>query len=110
MYARLSLDVGPENIAAMAYRLGVRTDLRTSEGAYVPSMGLGSRVVTPLDMASVYSTLAAGGIYSKPMAIRKVILPGRQGRQGRAAGACRSASAWSPDWVAAEVSRILRRT
>ena len=28
----------------MAYRLGVRTDLRTSDGAYVPSMGLGSRV------------------------------------------------------------------
>ena len=41
-----------------------------------PSMGLGSRVVTPIDMASAYSTLAAGGVYSKPMAIRKVVLPG----------------------------------
>ena len=66
----------------IAYRLGVRTDLRTSDGAYVPSMGLGSRVVTPLDMASVYSTLAAGGVYSKPMAIRKVDPARRQGRQG----------------------------
>ncbi len=61
VYARLSLDVGPENIAAMAHKLGVQTDLRTPEGAYVPSMGLGSRVVTPLDMASVYATLAAAG-------------------------------------------------
>ena len=106
VYARLSLDVGPENIADMAHRLGVQTDLRTSEGAYVPSMGLGSRVVTPLDMASVYSTLAAGGIYSKPMAIRKVVLPG--GKVDTEAG-------WGvpqrrravPDWVAAEVVRIL---
>ena len=107
VYARLSLDVGPENIAAMAHKLGVRTDLRTSDGAYVPSMGLGSRVVTPMDMASAYSTLAAGGIYSKPMAIRKVVLPG--GKIDKDAG-------WGvpqrkrviPDWVAGEVVRILQ--
>jgi penicillin-binding protein 1A len=106
VYARLTLDVGPENVAAMAKRLGVQTDLRTSDGAYVPSMGLGSRVVTPMDMASVYSTLAAGGIYSKPMAIRKVVLPG--GKVDTEAG-------WGvpkrkrviADWVAAEVTRIL---
>ena len=59
-----------------------------------------------MDMASVYSTLAAGGIYSKPMAIRSVVLP--DGRIDREAG-------WGvpqrqrviPDWVAAEVVRIL---
>jgi penicillin-binding protein 1A len=106
VFARLTLDVGPENVADMAYKLGVHTDLRTNEGAYVPSMGLGSRVVTPLDLASAYSTIAAGGIYSKPMAIRKVVLPG--GKVDREAG-------WGvpqrkrviPDWVAAEVTRIL---
>lgn len=105
VYARLSLDVGPENIAAMAWQLGIRTPL-DDHGAYVPSMGLGSRVVTPLDMATAYSTLAAGGIYSKPMAIRKVILPG--GKVDTEAG-------WGvpqrkrviPDWVAGEVVRIL---
>src|SRR6266511_4481425 len=89
----------------MAYRLGIRTPL-DDKGAYVPSMGLGSRVVTPMDMASAYSTLAAGGIYSKPMAIRKVVLAG--GKADTEAG-------WGvpqrqrviPDWVAAEVVRIL---
>ena len=40
----------------------------------MPSLGLGSRVVTPLDLASAYSTIAAGGVYSKPMAIRRVVL------------------------------------
>jgi penicillin-binding protein 1A len=106
VFARLSLDVGPENIAAMAYSLGVHTDLRTSDGAYVPSMGLGSRVVTPMDMASVYSTLAAGGIYSKPMAIRRVVLPG--GKIDKEAGWGRPQRKRAvPDWVAAEVVRLL---
>jgi penicillin-binding protein 1A len=107
VYARLSLDVGPENIAEIAYRLGVRTDLRTSEGAYVPSMGLGSRVVTPMDMASVYATLAAGGIYSKPMAIRKVVLPGGKIDKEAGWGVAQRKRA-VPDWVAAEVVRILQ--
>jgi penicillin-binding protein 1A len=70
VYARLSVDVGPEKIAQMAYRLGVR---ETPLDA-VPSIALGSIAVTPLEMASVYATLAAGGVYSQPMAIRKVIL------------------------------------
>jgi penicillin-binding protein 1A len=106
VYARLSLDVGPDNIARMAHDLGVQTDLRTSDGAYVPSMGLGSRVVTPLDMASVYSTLAAGGIYSKPMAIRKVVLPGGKVDTDAGWGVPQRQRA-VPDWVAAEVRRIL---
>ena len=106
VYARLTLDVGPENVADMAYKLGVRTDLRTTEGAYVPSMGLGSRVVTPLDLASAYSTIAAGGIYSQPMAIRKVILPG--GKIDREAGwGVAQRKRVIPDWVASEVTRIL---
>ena len=106
VYARLTLDVGPENVAAMAHLLGVRTDLRTSDGAYVPSMGLGSRVVTPLDLASAYSTLAAGGIYSKPMAIRKVVLAdGTVSRDGSWGVPQRKRVI--ADWVAAEVTRIL---
>ncbi|HEY6068311.1 MAG TPA: transglycosylase domain-containing protein [Gaiellaceae bacterium] len=107
VYARLSLDVGPENIAAMAHKLGVQTDLRTPEGAYVPSMGLGSRVVTPLDMASVYATLAAGGIYSKPMAIREVILANGQVDKDAHWGEPQRKRVIA-DWVAAEVVRILQ--
>jgi penicillin-binding protein 1A len=105
VYARLSLDVGPENIAKTAKALGVRTPL-DDDGAYVPSIGLGSRVVTPLDLASAYSTLAAGGIYSKPMAIRKVVLPG--GKVDTEAGwGVPQRTRVIPDWVAAEVTRIL---
>jgi penicillin-binding protein 1A len=73
VYARLTLDLGAEKVAKMASRLGVRTPLDV-HGAYVPSVGLGSIAVTPLDMASAYATFAARGVYSKPMAIKKVIL------------------------------------
>jgi penicillin-binding protein 1A len=106
VFAQLTLDLGPEKVAAMAHRLGVRSNLKTKEGVYVPSLGLGSAGVSPLDMASAYATLAAGGIYSEPMAIRKVVLPG---------GAVDTDSGWGTpqrrrvvaDWVADEVTEIL---
>ena len=74
VYAQLTLDVGPEHVAATARKLGVRTPLDV-DGRFVPAMGLGSIAISPLDMASAYATLAAGGIYTEPTAIRKVVLP-----------------------------------
>ncbi len=70
VYARLTLDVGPENVAQTAQEMGIKTKLEP-----VASIGLGSNAVSVLEMASAYATLAAGGIYSEPMAIRKVVLP-----------------------------------
>jgi penicillin-binding protein 1A len=99
VYARLALDVGPQAIAATARKLGVRTELQPT-----PSLALGTGAVTPLDMASVYATLAAGGVYSRPLAIRKVAFPGGK-----------VDAAWErverervvPDWVATTVTRVL---
>ena len=71
VYAQLTLDVGPSNVVQMAHRLGIQSPL-----AAVPSIGLGTLGVSPLDMASAYATLSAGGVYSRPMAITKVVLPG----------------------------------
>jgi penicillin-binding protein 1A len=106
VFAQLTLDLGADKVAAMAHRLGVRSSLKTKEGVHVPSVGLGSAGVSPLDMASAYATLAAGGIYSEPMAIRKVVLP--DGTEDKDAG-------WGvpqrkrvvADWVASEVTEIL---
>jgi penicillin-binding protein 1A len=83
VYAQLTLDVTPEKIAQVARRMGVRSPLDV-KGAFVPSMGLGSVPVSPLDLASAYATLAAGGMYSEPMAIRRVVLA--SGREDRDAG------------------------
>jgi penicillin-binding protein 1A len=84
VYAQLTLDVTPEAVAAVARKLGVRSRLTTPDGAYVPSIGLGSIEVTPLDMASAYATLAAGGIYSEPRAIKRVVLA--SGKEDESAG------------------------
>jgi penicillin-binding protein 1A len=74
VYAQLTLDVTAERVALIARRMGVRAPLDVN-GEYVPAMGLGSIAVSPLDIASGYATLAAGGLYAEPTAIRRVVLP-----------------------------------
>jgi penicillin-binding protein 1A len=74
VYAQLTLDVGPQKVAEVARRMGVRSQLDV-KGAYVPSIGLGSIAVSPLDLATAYSTLAAQGVHAEPMAVRRVVLP-----------------------------------
>ena len=69
VFAQLTLDVTPGKVAEMAHLLGIRSHLDP-----VPAMGLGADAISPLEEASAYATLAAGGIYSKPMAITKVEL------------------------------------
>jgi len=108
VYARLALDVGPLNIFHMAQRLGIRTSLSDPTRQAVPAITLGAIAVTPLEMASAYATLAAGGIYSKPMAITKVVLP--NGKTDTDAG-------WGKpqrervvaDWVASTVTQVLEQ-
>jgi penicillin-binding protein 1A len=106
VFARLTLDVGAENVARMAQKLGVRTPLDVN-GYYVPSMGLGSIAVTPLDMASAYTTFAARGIYSKPMAITKVVLPRGQIDTKARWGVPEQKQVISPG-IAYEVTKILQ--
>ncbi len=106
VYAQLTLDVTPEAVAEMARKLGVRSPL-TVDGAVVPSIGLGAMDVSPLDMASAYATLAAGGIYSEPMAIRKVILP--DGEDTSAGWGKPKRKRVISDGVAATVTRILEQ-
>ena len=72
VYAQLTLDVGPRYVWQMAHRLGIKLQPDTP----VASIGLGTLAVSPLDMAAAYATFPAMGIYAKPMAITKVILPG----------------------------------
>ncbi|MBA3476566.1 MAG: PBP1A family penicillin-binding protein, partial [Actinobacteria bacterium] len=106
VYAQLTLDVTPEKVAEMARKLGVRSPLEVG-GAVVPSIGLGAMDVSPLDMASAYATLAAGGIYSEPMAIRKVILP--DGEDTRAGWGKPKRKRVVSDGVAYTVTRILEQ-
>jgi penicillin-binding protein 1A len=102
VYARLTLDLGPEKIVAIAHKMGIKTKLEP-----VASVGLGSNSVGVLEMASAYATIAAGGIRSEPMAIRKVILPNGKVDQGAGWGHPKRKRVFS-DGVAYEVARILK--
>ncbi len=66
-YAQLGLDIGPENVAAMARRMGV-----TSQLDEVPSIVLGTSNVSVLDMATAYSTFANGGEHLGPFVVTRV--------------------------------------
>ena len=102
VFARLTLDVGPENVVKVARQMGIKTDILP-----VASIGLGSNAVSVLEMASAYATLAARGVYSQPMAIRKVVLA--DGRVDKAAGwGVAKRKRVMSDGVAYEVTRILQ--
>ena len=101
VYAQLTLDVSPDKVAEMARKLGVRSHLDV-----VPAMGLGADAISPLEEASAYATLAAGGIYSQPMAIRKVVLANGKEDTDAGWGRPRRERVIS-DGVAYEVTKIL---
>jgi penicillin-binding protein 1A len=72
VYAQLGTEVGPDNVAATAEKLGVETDLSTATEysiagrdfePYNPALILGGLEVgvTPMEMAHAYNSLAAGG-------------------------------------------------
>ncbi len=54
--ARLALDVGLDRVVATARKLGI-----TSRLDPYPALALGSMEVSPIEMATVYATLAGGG-------------------------------------------------
>lgn len=67
VYAGIANLVGPQQLAAMANRLGVTAELRPDH-----SLVLGTGEVSVMDMASAYSTFAARGRHTDPFVIRRV--------------------------------------
>ena len=78
-FVRLGLIAGLNNVAEMAYRLGIprtRVAADGTENATVcdscPSTPLGVADITPLEMASAYATLANDGVYNTPYMIERI--------------------------------------
>jgi membrane peptidoglycan carboxypeptidase len=69
-FARLNASVGPAKAVDMAHRLGIAQDVP----AFL-SITLGTREATPLEMATVTSTLAAGGVRHDPVFVTRVTTP-----------------------------------
>jgi penicillin-binding protein 1A len=70
----LALDEDPfksmDDVAAMARKLGIPIP---EDGKYGPSISLGAKEATPLQMASVYSTFANDGVRHEPYFVERVL-------------------------------------
>jgi len=64
---RLTLDAGPDMVAATARRLGMKSPLRKDA-----SLALGTSEVSLLDLTGAYAAFANGGYVNEPYAIRRV--------------------------------------
>lgn len=66
--SRVAQDVGIRRVREVAHRLGIQSALPA-----VPSLALGSAEVTPLEVAVAFSTLANGGVRTRPLAVKLVM-------------------------------------
>jgi penicillin-binding protein 1A len=64
---RLTLDAGPDTVAATARRLGMKSPLRKDA-----SLALGTSEVSLLDLTGAYAAFSNGGYVNEPYAIRRV--------------------------------------
>jgi penicillin-binding protein 1A len=64
---KLAQDIGVDRVIEYAKRMGVTSPLEANL-----SLALGTSVVTPLDMATGYATIANGGVHIPPTAVRLV--------------------------------------
>ena len=69
--ARLADQVGRENVAATAHRLGITSPVNLD-----PAMALGSSVVSPLEMAQAYAPFSNGGDRATAYAIERIRISG----------------------------------
>ncbi len=67
VYAQLIQEIGPNNVMNLAHAMGIRSKLEPYD-----SIVLGSEPVTPLDMASVFATIADYGVHNVPYAISAI--------------------------------------
>jgi len=75
IFAQLVAEVGPESVADVAHRMGIRSPLEI-EGGFVPcSITLGSLEVTPLEMTDAFSTFASGGVRHPATPVHKITAP-----------------------------------
>jgi penicillin-binding protein 1A len=78
IFAQLVTEVGPENVARMAHRMGIDSPLEFDDGFVPCSITLGTLEVTPLEMTEAFATFASLGIHREATPVYRV-----KGPQGR---------------------------
>ena len=67
IFAQLVVEVGPDTVADVAHRMGIKSKLES-----VCSITLGSQAVTPLEMSNAFATLASRGVRHNPTGVFEV--------------------------------------
>jgi penicillin-binding protein 1A len=70
VFVQLALDLGLENAVEKAHEMGITSEVEAYPSTAIGGLGEG---VTPLEMASAYSTLPNAGVHMDPYLIQKVI-------------------------------------
>ncbi|MDH6119302.1 transglycosylase domain-containing protein [Kitasatospora sp. GAS204B] len=71
-FVSLEQSIGLCAVTQMANKLGIKAQASGAALQQVPSMTLGTQLVSPLDMAGVYATFASRGVHCDPIAIKSV--------------------------------------
>jgi penicillin-binding protein 1A len=69
VFVQLALDIGLENVVEKAHEMGIVSEVEAYPSTAIGGLGEG---VTPLEMASAYSTLPNAGVHMKPYLVQKV--------------------------------------
>ena len=88
-YIQLEEQVGILNVAAMARTLGIPLARLAKVGPNDGSLTLGTEVVSPLDMATAYATLAARGLRCDARPLTSITAPSGQPVPFTASAPCR---------------------
>jgi penicillin-binding protein 1A len=72
VYIQLAMDLGPDEVKQTARDMGIRSTLK---GYPAETLGGLENGVSPLEMATAYSSIASGGYRLRPTAITKIVFP-----------------------------------
>ncbi|MBW0104022.1 penicillin-binding protein [Pseudonocardia sp. KRD-291] len=69
VFTKLASEVGPQKVADAARLAGITQPLENPDAR----IGLGNKETTPVQLASAYATIAAGGVWHPPHMVSKVV-------------------------------------
>jgi penicillin-binding protein 1A len=69
VFVQLALDLGLQRVVDMAHELGIESEIDAYPSTAIGGLRIG---VTPLEMASAYSTFANAGTHMEPFLVQKV--------------------------------------
>jgi penicillin-binding protein 1A len=103
-YAQLVDIVGPEAVTEIAERLGIDSPLLPYH-----ALALGAQEVSPMEMASAYSTFAAGGLHSEPIFFERIESDTGEVLIDNAPPPVRVIDTWISDQVTGALTEVVAR-